>query len=381
MTVYDVLVIGAGPAGAAVSISLAQKGYQVLLLEKSHFPRPKLCGEFLAPECRPALDRLGVLNRIHEAGARPIVRWKLIALDGRNVEVPMSWISGNDSPALGLSRARLDQILLEQARESGVDAREGVLVAPRLRPEGNDFVIDASEAGKGGLEFRASLVIDASGRNSVFRAKATADRASARLFGCKIHMQELAGLEELGELFFFRNGYGGVSNVEDGRTNLCFLTTEATLREAKGDRERLLDLTLRSNPAGRVRLQGAEFSGSWLGTGPITYGRRPSTPGLLTLGDAFAFIDPFTGSGIYLALRGGELAADVVHRAFTEGRRAPEEITRNYLTEYRSMFGLRFKASTALRGFAFQPKLRNFAAHVLTHHPSILKLMAQSTRR
>lgn len=383
MSVYDVLVIGAGPAGAAVSTILARQGYRVLLLEKSHFPRPKLCGEFLAPECRPILQRLGALDHALRAGARPISRWKLIALDERSVEIPMEWITRDSKPALGLSRARLDWILLDCARQAGVEVREGVMVAPRIQRKDYGFEIEATSGGASGLRFFGSLVIDASGRNSGFHTMVQPDASgssSDRLFGCKIHLRELEGLGDLGELFFFSNGYGGLSNIEDGQTNLCFMTTEATLREAKGDRGRLLDLTMRSNPVARRRLQGLEFTSSWLGTGPITYGRRRATQGLLTIGDAFAFIDPFTGSGIFLALKGGELAAEVVDRAFTEGRRSPEEITRRYHAEYRTMFGPRFRISTALRGFAFGPRLRNVAAHVLTHHPSILKLVAQSTR-
>src|SRR5262245_38348397 len=247
MTVYDSIVIGAGPAGTTVSTLLAEQGYRVLLLEKSHFPREKLCGEFIAPECLPIFDRLGVLDRMFDAGAKIIRRWGFFAPDGRSVEVPMEWINKKYPHAIGLTRARMDTILLDRAREAGVEVREGFAVSPQFHHENDLTFIE----GKAGSEpygpFQTKLLIDASGRNGAFHNPGTQMQSrfqGSRIFACKVHLGEIRDLGERGELFFFRDGYGGISNVEGARTNLCFLTTEATLRETKGDRERLLDLTV-----------------------------------------------------------------------------------------------------------------------------------------
>src|SRR5262245_15131237 len=118
MTVYDSIVIGEGPAGTTVSTLLARQGYRVLLLEKSHFPRQKLCGEFIDPECLPLFDRLGVLDRMLDAGAKVIDHWRLYAPNGRSVELPMKWLTDGHSHAIGLTRARMDAILLDRAREA-----------------------------------------------------------------------------------------------------------------------------------------------------------------------------------------------------------------------------------------------------------------------
>src|SRR5262249_38727584 len=149
-------------------------------------------------------------------------------------------------------------------------------------------------------------------------------------FGCKIHLRAVEGLRGIGELFFFRDGYGGMSDVGKNRNNLFFITTEATLREAKGDREKILDLTMRSKPAARSRLRGGAVDGEWLGTGPITYGRMEPAPGVISIGDAGAFIDPFTGSGILLALTSGEIAAEVIRQAFDEGIRDVDAIAQRF---------------------------------------------------
>jgi flavin-dependent dehydrogenase len=381
---YDVIVIGAGPAGSTVSTLLAEAGRQVLLLEKSRFPREKLCGEFITPECFAVFDRLGVRQRIFDAGAKTIKRWTLFAPDGRSVEAPMEWLAGGYQHAIGLSRARMDAILLDRAVEAGVEIREGFHVSPGFHRENGLSHVEGKANGETVERFAAPVVIDSSGRNGAFSNQSpqpTTRIEGSRLFGCKIHLRAVEGLRERGELFFFDDGYGGLSDVEDDRTNLCFLTTEATLREAKGDREKLLDLTMRSNPAARSRLRNAAVDGEWLGTGPISYGRKRSLPGMIALGDAGAFIDPFTGSGILLALSGGELAARVINRSFAAGVRDVEVIAKKCDRLHRARFGLRFLACALWRAIAFKPSARNALVTALCRYQSLVKLMALSTRR
>ena len=187
MTRYDVIVIGAGPAGTAAAMLLAQVGRRVLLLEKSRFPRHKLCGEFITPEALGVFDRLGVRERMFEAGAVRIRTITLHAPEGQRIEVPMEWIAGGASHAISLSRARMDAILLDRARESGVEAREGFHVSPRFERDGDISLIEGKADGETIERFAAPLVIDASGRNGVFshQAEQPASRfEGSRLFGC-----------------------------------------------------------------------------------------------------------------------------------------------------------------------------------------------------
>ena len=177
-------------------------------------------------------------------------------------------------------------------------------------------------------------------------------------------------------MFFYSDGYGGLSDIENDRTNLCFITTEATLREAKGDREKLLDLTMRSNPAARLRLRDAVIDGEWVGTGPITYGRMRPLPGVISIGDAGAFIDPFTGSGILLALSCAELATEVIRQAFSEGVRDVVAIAERYDQLHRARFIWRFRACALLRAAAFNSTARNALVSMLTRHQSLVKLLA-----
>ena len=379
----DVIVIGAGPAGTSVSILLAEAGLRVLLLEKSRFPREKLCGEFLSPETLPIFDRLGVRERLLEAGAQTIRQWLLVAPNGRRIEVPLRWIS-EGGEAIGLSRARMDAILLERARECGVMVREGFHVSPRLVRERGLTMIEGRADGDTIERYAGRLMIDASGRQSVFarhRAVPQKNVSGSRPFGVKVHLRGVAGLNDSGELFFFRDGYGGLSAVEGGRTNLCFITTEKKLRAARGDRHALLEMTMLTNPAARDRLRGAVPDGAWLGTGPLAYGRRASVPGVLAIGDAGAFIDPFTGSGMLLALTSGALAAQVISESFAAGAMLPEQVISHYQQIHQRHFNWRFRACALLRRLAFKPATRNVLALLLERHSSLARAVTLSTRQ
>lgn len=381
---YDAIIIGAGPAGSTAAIQLAQAGQRVLLLEKSRFPREKLCGEFITPECLNVFDRLDVRQRMFDAGAKIICRFKLFAPDGRSLNLPIEWIADGHSQGISLTRAAMDFVLLERAREAGVDIREGLQVSPRLRQQDGLSFIEGKADGATVERFAASLVIDASGRNGVFSnqiPQAASRFEGSRVFGCKVYLRGIEDLRDLGELYFFRDGYGGLSEVEGDRVNLCFLTTEATLREAKGDRQRLLDLTLRTNPAAKRRLQDAVIDGDWLGAGPIIYGRRRTMPGVLTIGDAAAFIDPFTGSGMLLALSSGELAANVVNRAFVSGEHNVETLTRRFDQLHRAQFGWRLRICALLRGLTFHPATRSALVTILSRSQTLMKLAARGTRQ
>jgi flavin-dependent dehydrogenase len=116
---FDVIIAGGGPAGSSASIHLASQGARVLVIEQKKFPRAKLCGEFISPECLDYFARLGVADRISTAGGTRLVKTVFYGSTGRRVTVPSKWFEGSHY-ALGLSRSRMDAILLERAKELNV---------------------------------------------------------------------------------------------------------------------------------------------------------------------------------------------------------------------------------------------------------------------
>ena len=122
---YDVAIVGAGPAGSSCAIRLAKKGLKVLLAEQKKFPRAKLCGEFISPECLGDFKELGVLDQMSISGGVSIARTVFYAPGGRSVTVPCEWLAAG-SHAMGLSRGLMDQVLLTHASVAGAEVLEEV---------------------------------------------------------------------------------------------------------------------------------------------------------------------------------------------------------------------------------------------------------------
>ena len=386
MSDYDVLIIGGGPAGSAAAIRLAASGARVLVLEEKRMPRAKLCGEFVTPECFPTLKRLGVMERTLAAGAHKLTRLRLVSSGGRLVQMPIARMSHGEDWAMGLSRYRFDQILFERAREAGAVCLEGMAVRRCLfagdRPRG----VEATRLADGRtVNFTAPLVVDASGRNSrlmVERAERVGGRQGSRLYALKGHLENVAGIVEQIELYFFPQGYGGMVRVEEGKVNLCFIANERAFRETGGDAQKIIQQTVMKNALAAERLSGFRVVGKWLTVGPLVFGRRRlSRRGVIAIGDASGMIDPFTGTGIQMALRSGEIAAEAILGAVGDGAtdRAREALAA-YRLGYEREFGRRMRVAGALRGAAFSPATANFIAGVFASAPWLTRSVLRATR-
>ena len=161
------VVVGAGPAGAAAAILLAERGWSVTLLDKAGFPRPKICGEYLSPEASRILDRLGVLKTVDQAGAQPLRGMRIVAPDGTALDgaYPTSgpWRGYRDH-ALAIPREALDRILVERAKSLPVDVRERHRVTGLVRDSGRVAGVTAQDEDGRELEIRCRLVVGADGR-------------------------------------------------------------------------------------------------------------------------------------------------------------------------------------------------------------------------
>lgn len=157
---YDVAIVGAGPAGSGAAIQLALNGRRVLLIEEKKFPRPKLCGEFISPECMAHFERLGVSI---ETRAAPINKTVFYSKRGHSVAVPSDWFTQN-THALGLSRAEMDHRLLQRARNVGVTVIEETHVSGVI-VEGDRVRGIIPRTSEGTNHFYAEITIDATGRH------------------------------------------------------------------------------------------------------------------------------------------------------------------------------------------------------------------------
>jgi flavin-dependent dehydrogenase len=394
MTDFDSIIVGGGPAGASAAIHLARAGARVLLAERQKFPRAKLCGEFISPECLEHFGRLGVLGAMEAAGGAGVSETVFYAPSGRGLSVPSAWF-GAGGRALGLSRAEMDARLLARARAAGVEVLEEASIAGVLVEGGVVRGARLKVAGEGERVCRSSVTIDATGRRREASRRAAREsgrapsaRTRAPLVAFKAHLEGARGAEGACEIYFYPGGYGGLSPVEGGLSNLCFIARAADARARGGDADRVVREVLSRNRRAARALAGARARGGWLAVSLESFGRHDPAPcaGLLAAGDAAAFIDPFTGSGMLMALESGELAARSIARHLPSLRRddraAFDALARDYETAYAAHFNARLRLCGLLRRAAFAPApLAEAAVRALSLSTRARRRLAQATRR
>ena len=292
-------MVGGGLAGCAAAITARRAGAAVTMVEKSSFPRHKVCGEFLSPEARPILEALGV--RLDEAAP---IRRTVLNFGGRREK-------GFRLPeaAWGLSRYRLDHELFQKAVAEGVVAVREMPGEPLPR------------------------------RRILATGRQRAAPKGSRQFGFKAHFRGEAN--DAVELYFFRGGYVGVNPVEGGVTNVCGLAREDILAEYGFE----IDGLVESIPALRERVSGLRREFDWLKVGPLVYANRfhePVTEGEYHAGDSLSFVDPFTGSGMLGALKAGVAAGNSAARGDSAGE---------YQAEVERLLAQPFRVSSLLREF------------------------------
>ncbi|HXF06888.1 MAG TPA: NAD(P)/FAD-dependent oxidoreductase [Blastocatellia bacterium] len=386
---YDVIIVGGGPAGTSAGIHLARYGYRVVILERHRFPREKLCGEFIAPEAIPLLDRLGLLSTLRAAGAHIVTEGALIAASGESVAASFSEFRGTPGYGLGLSRRVFDHLLWQKAQACGADVLERFhvhrLVEVGHRTRGVIGTIAGSERE---MCFQGEIVIDASGRARQLFSKQQANvRSRRRFFGgrrhsswiaYRVHLSDVMEIDGRVELYFYSTGYGGVIPIEKGLFNLCAITTWDVARRTHGDPQRLMAATVGEHPIAREKLRRARIEGKVLGVGPLDFGLASETTAVLRIGDARGEMDPFLGQGIWLALQSGELAARLIHGAMSRGD--PADVVSAYEASYRAAFGSRFLIARLLRPLAGSPGWGRRVLSFLSHHLCARNLALRATR-
>ena len=334
MSATDLLVVGGGPAGAALAALAAARGARVVLLERDAFPRDKVCGEFLSAEGCAALARLGLLDTLRGAGAPVMTACLLADARGRSVSSPLP------APALGISRAALDLAVFDLAARRGADVRRLAVAAPVVE----NGIVRGVVAAHTGETLRATLVVGADGRRSALQRAlhpAIGDplETSARSwFGIQAHLPDpAAGGSGRVELYVFDGGYAGLGPVEGDRLNLALIATVRALRDC-GSPERLFRERVLANPLLASRLHGLSPCSAWKAVGPLRFNvRRPASHGVVFVGDAAGTIDPFSGEGTSNALCGAELAAPIVMEALEAGALTPA-LARRWSKSWRAAF-------------------------------------------
>ncbi|HXI34875.1 MAG TPA: NAD(P)/FAD-dependent oxidoreductase [Gemmatimonadales bacterium] len=319
MTRWDAVVVGAGPAGSATARFLAQAGARVLLVDRAQFPRDKPCSEYLSPQSTRVLKHLGadVVAAVEAAAPAHLYGMKLVAPSGRVAVGRFAATHGWRPPrpyGFALPRTVFDTILSDAAGRAGVESREDCSVEELVYDTGAVGGVVA-RTGDGRREtIKARVVIGADGLNSVVaRRLGVRTEHAPRRVAYTAHVTDVRDVGDAGEMHVGRQGYVGLGPVGGGVTTVALVLPLAAVQASGRDPRRDFFAELERFPGLAGRFDARRLVRRVLVTGPFArWSRRTTADGALLVGDAADFFDPFTGQGIYAALRGAELAAEVL---------------------------------------------------------------------
>lgn len=374
----DVIVVGGGPAGSVSAWLLAERGHRVLLLDKARFPRHKACSEYVNPAGARLLAALGLAGELEALGAHRMEAMLIHAPGGHRFLADFG-VAEPGSTAIGLSRFRLDSLLLNRAREAGVEVREGVHVRDILVANGSVQGVEATVDGARVI-LRAPLTIGADGRHGVVARALGLDSPLRwpRRTGLVAHYRGVTGLGSWGEMHVApaRQGYAGLAPLEEGLTNVAFVTASAAVANRPGSLEAFFAEGLSGIPAVASRLAGAERAGGIRGIGPMAHcARKVFGDGFMLVGDAASFLDPFTGDGIHEALRGATLLAPVADSALRAGDLSARRLA-PYCAARRRAFWAKRQVCWLVQGFITTPALMDYATARLDRRATAAQTLA-----
>ena len=288
---FDVAVVGSGPGGATCAAFCARAGLRTLLLERETFPREKVCGDCLNPSCMPVLERIGIAERVRALPHGTLRQVDFIAIGGHTTSVALP-----PNAEIAVKRSLFDQVLMTHAANTGAEIRQGAPVAALTPPETEsaDWRITA-----GAESFHARILVAADGRNStVARLLGLLPRIEKERVALQTHLPLPSDFGERVVLQFLPEGYSGQAPIGNGELNLCLVGKPRDMPALRAWAETRFGVTREHTWRTITPLRRAAIS-------PVA--RR-----LFLIGDAARVVEPFTGEGIFYALRSGELAADAI---------------------------------------------------------------------
>ncbi len=325
---YDAIVVGGGPAGATAAAVLAEKGRRVVVLEREKFPRYHI-GESLLPYCYFPLERLGLIERMKASHFPKKYSVQFVSTEGR-LSVPFYFfqhMKHDASMTWQVLRSDFDEMLLDNARNRGAEVIEEISARELIRRDGTVVGVKAVDGTGQMREFHAPMTIDATGRDAFAVSRNGWKVRDAYLN--KIAMwtyykgaKRDPGLDEGATTVAFvpDKGWFWYIPLPDDVVSVGVVAEKDYLYSDSRDLETIFQREVRKNPWVEEHLAAGRQFGEYRVTGEYSYrSRHCSEDGLVLAGDAFAFLDPVFSSGVFLALRSGELVADAVDAALTAG--------------------------------------------------------------
>jgi flavin-dependent dehydrogenase len=360
-----IVIVGGGLAGLVCANLLSQSA-KVVLLEKKQYPSHRVCGEYISNETIPFLKRNGLYPNFLEL---PSIRqlW-LTSVNGQKAEIDLG-LGG-----FGISRFQLDHFLYQKAREKGVAVFENC-EATQITFQDELFEIETTNR-----KFTADVVIGSFGKRS--RLDKTLQRnfiqKKSPYVGIKYHIRTQHPNHVIA-LHNFKDGYCGISNIEEGKSTLCYLTHRNNVRQFKSIAE-MERQVLFKNPYLKKMFSESEF----LYEKPETINeisfetKGPIEQHLLMSGDAAGMITPLCGNGMALAIHSAKVVSEMVHQ-FLQGAINRSQLENQYAQQWRALFAKRLWAGRQIQNLFGSEWASNIAVNLARYTPSIAQFLVKQT--
>ena len=381
MISFDVIVIGGGPAGCAMALDLNHRGYKVALCDQAKFPRDKVCGEFISPGADPILEQLGLLDSIEALSPKRLKGVAISSYESEELEIdyPPSTQTDLKPSSLSVPRFELDALFLEQVQNVGVTVFEQHKVTDFIFDNGCVVGVQGWDENKTAFSLTSKLVVDAGGRNAVSLRKFSLKQEpkGSTKIAFSAHWQGVNLPDDYCYMHVSRPGYTGISSVGNEQTNIVLVVDRSALGGERGESpETFYHRVLMKNSRRRSILEGGERVEPVRSVESLAFAVKPvPCGGLVLVGDAMGFIDPFTGEGIYLSLRSSQIAGEVIHAGFHSS-----DFSRNFLSTYdakrKNEFGGKFMLSRVLQGLIYNRFLCNRVMKSLSMNRDLAETLA-----
>jgi len=365
---YQIIVVGGGLAGLISSILLKRSGLSVLLLEKKQYPFHRVCGEYISNEVKPFLQKEGLYPEHFDPSTLETFELSDIKGNTANIKLPMG--------GFGISRYQLDNFLYEKALLEGVSVSTETEVSS-ISFDSESFMLEV----KGGQSFHADFVIGAYGKRA--KLDKSLDRSfikkSSPFIGVKYHAYLDFPADKIG-LYNFDGGYCGLSQVEGGVVNICYLSQRENLKK-HGSIEKMQEEVLFKNPLLKHYFEKAV----WLREKPevineISFEKKEAVKDhVLMAGDTAGLITPLCGNGMAMAIHAGKIAADCISQFYDQKLKTRKAVEYRYKKEWSKNFDRRLFIGRSTQNLFGNQRKSNLAIRLIRSFPAIAKKLIEQT--